>query len=93
MAKQKTNPMSGLFKKTEAEEQPAADQVDVSKETTRPIGVYLSKEDKVRLQEIASKEGFSRHAILQFAILHFLREYEAGRVELPTQTVRAIKKP
>jgi hypothetical protein len=66
---------------------------NAANETTRPIGVYLCREDKARLQAVANHEGLKRHALLQFAVLRFLREYEEGRIQLPTQTTRSITKP
>jgi hypothetical protein len=76
---------AGLFS---SEQQPKAEN-----KTERPIGVYLTTEDKARLQAIVESEGVNRHSLLQYAIKHFLHEYEAGKIQLPTRSTKTIQMP
>jgi hypothetical protein len=50
--------------------------------TNTPIGVYLRKEIRSAVDEIAEKEGVSRHAILAYAVTDFVRQYRAGKIKL-----------
>ena len=61
----------------------------MAKKQPYPQGVYLSWKDKARLEAIADELGVNNHAVMQYAILDFLKRYEAGEVKpkLITQPV------
>lgn len=46
-----------------------------------PISVYLSDEDKKRLEAIMEELGVARHALMQYAVLDFIGRYEAGEAK------------
>ena len=75
-----------IFKRTE----PAVQEEKTAKLTKKPLSVYLTLEEKARLEEIAQEIGQSKHAIMQFSIREFLRRYDAGEYEI--QTEKVIKK-
>jgi len=52
-------------------------------------GVYLSAQDKKRLESIADEMGVSVHALMQYAIIDFIGRYEAGEAKpkITTQPV------
>jgi len=51
-----------------------------------PISVYLSVEDKTRLEAIIKELGVTRHALMQYAILDFIGRYEAGEAKPKMET-------
>ena len=58
------------------------------KEKNTPRGVYLSSSVLGELQRIATKEtGGNLHAVMQYGIKFFIREYNAGKVKIK-KTVR-----
>jgi hypothetical protein len=63
------------------------------KEKPRPVGVYLSISEKNTIDNIAKEKGFASHAVLKYAVLYFLKEYQAGRIQLERENRPGIKKP
>jgi hypothetical protein len=46
-----------------------------------PIGVYLSRSNKARIDAIADELGVARHSLMQWAVLDFIKRYDAGEVK------------
>lgn len=65
------------------------------KDKNRPIGVYLSRDEREAIKAIVeSDDNFeSRHAFLQYAIRDFVARYKRGKVKLETETVTRLKPP
>jgi hypothetical protein len=61
------------------------------KEKITPVGVYLDKDMREAINRIVKKQGVKRHALLQYAILYFLNEYEKDPGILEFE--KRIKKP
>ena len=58
----------------------------------KPYGLYLNREMSADVDEIAAAEtGGNYHALLQFAVKYFIREYKAGRVKIKKETVTRLK--
>ena len=58
----------------------------------KAFGIYLNKELAAEVQDIAAKEtGGNSHALLQFALKYFIREYRAGRVKYKKRTVTKLE--
>jgi len=55
--------------------------------TNNPTSVYLSIEDKETLETIAAERGMSRHSLMQYAILYFLKRYQKNPKILKTKEV------
>ena len=51
----------------------------------RPVGIYLRRDVRTAIEEIADKEGLTRHAILSYAVSYFIRQYRAGKVKIEKQ--------
>lgn len=60
------------------------------KEKTNPVSVGLEQSDLDRLQRIAEELGQTRHAVMKYAIIDFIRRFEAG--ERPKTKTVTIKK-
>lgn len=58
----------------------------------RPIGLYLRRDERSEVEEIAKKEGLSRHAILSYGISYFLKQYRAGKVQIEKETTVTLKR-
>jgi hypothetical protein len=57
-----------------------------------PVGVALTAEELVDLQTIASNEGVSRHAVLQYAVRDFIMRYAKGeRPRIETRTITTLR--
>jgi hypothetical protein len=69
------------------------DQPDISgKQITKSFGVYLNKELAAEVIDIADKEtNGSPHALLQYAVKYFIRQYRAGKVKLKKKTVTKLE--
>jgi len=56
----------------------------------RSIGVGLTPEEQVKIEAIAAELGQNRHAVLKYAVLDFIKRWDAG--ERPeTKTVTILK--
>lgn len=82
MAKKQTvNPR--LFDKTEAPQQ----EEKKKKGKPKPYGIYLNIPMAADLEKIAAAETDGNfHALLQYAVKYFIREYKAGRVKIKKTT-------
>lgn len=49
---------------------------------TIPIGVGLKEHEVERLDTVAGETGFTRHALMRYAVRYFLKQYEDGNLEL-----------
>lgn len=88
MAKKvKPNPLTDIFAKTE---QGPGEELE-GKNT--PVGVYLTRAQRTRLNKIAGETGVTLHALLKFALARFLSDYDAGRIELKTDTKKTLRMP
>lgn len=76
--------LSGFFERTET--QPPAEAPDLAErpalDRTLPVGVGLKQSEIARLDAIGADLGVARNALLRWAVAYFLREYDAGRLEL-----------
>jgi hypothetical protein len=59
---------------------------------TRSVGVGLKQVEIDELDELASKLGFSRNAIMVWMIRHFLRKVREGEIEIPVVTKTEVKR-
>ncbi len=58
----------------------------------KPYGLYLNKEMSADIDQIAATEtNGNYHALLQFAVKYFIREYKAGRIKIKKETVTKLK--
>lgn len=62
------------------------------RQRNKPVSIYLSLDEKQTLETIADKLGVNRHALLKFAVMYFVKEYEAGNIKpkTTTQTVTTL---
>jgi beta-lactamase class A len=51
-----------------------------------PIGLYVTRAQNQKLTKIASENGVTLHSLLKFALARFLADYDAGKIELKTET-------
>ena len=71
---------------------PKGKKTEVTKKTDpeqdRPnvFSVYLKDHERDELFGIKEKLGVNSHAIMKYAILYFLQEYRAGKVEVEIET-------
>lgn len=87
MAKKPT--VKGLFKKP-TEAQPSQEESG-EKQKRRPIGVYLRQHSYDALMQIAENENVSTHGLIAYAVTYFIKQYQAGKVELePEQTKKRL---
>lgn len=86
-----TETESDLFADTTAREQPeptaAAQSADGERTLTAegytvPVGVGLKESEIAALDAISAETGFSRHALMRYAIRHFILEQWAGNITL-----------
>ena len=55
----------------------------LKKSKPRPYGVYLNKSMLIDLRKIADDESDGNfHAILQYGLKYFIKEYKAGKVKI-----------
>jgi len=47
-----------------------------AKEKITPVGVYLDHDTRAAVERLVKELGVKRHALLQYAVMYFLREYE-----------------
>jgi len=70
------------------------DQPDISGKPikSKSFGIYVNQELAAEIEDIAAKEtNGNHHAILQFAVKYFIKEYRAGRVKLKKKTVTKLE--
>lgn len=61
------------------------------RDTISPVGVTLSQDDLNRLDAIAEEIGFSRNALLTFAVRSFLKRWDEGeRPKTKTKTIEIL---
>jgi len=48
------------------------------KQQYKPVSVGLTAEELTRLMAIAAELGQPRHAVLKYAVIDFIKRYEAG---------------
>ncbi len=49
---------------------------------TIPIGVGLKENEVERLDAVSEETGFTRHALMRYAVRYFLKQYEDGNLQL-----------
>lgn len=63
------------------------DQGKAKREKPKPYGVYLNQSMRADLEKIAQDEsGGNFHAVLQYGLKYFIREYKAGKVKIKKTT-------
>lgn len=62
---------------------------------TRSVGVGLKDAEIDEFEHIAESLGFSRNAIMAWALRHFLAEFKAGQILVPIEeeVTRTLGKP
>ena len=63
------------------------------KRTSKVDGVYLSDEERARVDAVKRKWSTSRGQVLKFAVLYFLKHFEAGDVDVEFEQVKRPKLP
>jgi hypothetical protein len=76
MAKKPT--VKGLFQKTTDEAAPRGKR--------RPIGLYLRQPTQDAIEQIAEAEGLNMHSLLAYAVTYFVKQYQAGKVKIETES-------
>ena len=51
------------------------DEPQEEKKKNYPVSIYLTEDEKVVMEELAKENGISRHALLQYAVLDFVKRY------------------
>ena len=59
----------------------------------RPLSIYFSEDQKVRIQDVADHAGIKRHALLKYAVLYFIQEYKKNPQILIKEKRQMIKFP
>ena len=62
-----------------------------AKEKITPVGVYLDQDTRAAVDRLVKGLGVKRHALLQYAIMYFLREYEKDPGILEFEQKKTIK--
>ena len=63
------------------------DQGTAKRQKPKPYGVYLNQAMRADLEKIAAQESDGNfHALLQYGLKYFIREYKAGRVKIKKAT-------
>ena len=61
-------------------------------EKPRPHGVYLTKVMRADLEKIADNEtGGNLHAVLQYGLKYFIKQYKAGKIKIEKETQTKLK--
>jgi len=84
MAKRQAN-LSGIFSKTEGDPEVKSGEVKAEGRTV-PVGVGLKESEVAMLDEIAGELGIARNALMRWGLRYFLKQYNAGNVDLETTT-------
>lgn len=63
------------------------------KEKKTPVSVYLDKDARAELDRLAKSLGVSRHSLLQFGVLYFLKAYKENPDILQTKKTAELIKP
>jgi hypothetical protein len=50
-----------------------------------PKSVRLSADDLTRVEAAAERLGLTTHALMHYAIMYFLKDYEAGKIPIETK--------
>ena len=45
------------------------------KKKNYPVSIYLTEDEKEIIEQLAEENGISRHALLQYAVLDFVKRY------------------
>ncbi len=51
------------------------DEPQEEKKKNYPVSIYLTEEEKAVIKQLAKENGISRHALLQYAVLDFVKRY------------------
>jgi len=59
------------------------------------VGVGLKESEVAEFDRLAGMLGFTRNAIMAWALRHFLREHKAGRITVPVreEVTRTLGEP
>ncbi len=74
-------------KKTEPEKPTKAEEIAPEDDIIKPTSFGLKLSERMRFDEIAGELGVARNALGRFAIRKFIKDYEAGEVEIKTAKV------
>ncbi|MBN1285773.1 MAG: hypothetical protein JXB47_10270 [Anaerolineae bacterium] len=84
-----------FFSRTEPEAgaalEPGTEDKTKDKSVSRGIAMRQSEWDA--LAAIAEANGISRNALIRYALVHFVAEYEAGGAKIEFEDVRQLKLP
>ena len=65
----------------------------MAKKPPQARGVYLSRKDKARINAIAEELGVTVHSLMQWAVLDFMKRYDAGEVKPRMETQMVLIPP
>ena len=72
------------------DEMPKGNKTEATKKTDPDLpnvfSIYLKDHERDALLKVVEELGVSRHAVLKYAVLFFLKEYRAGKVQVETET-------
>jgi|APSaa5957512622_1039677.scaffolds.fasta_scaffold64253_3 hypothetical protein len=77
---------SDIFGKTEE-----APKETLKKDLIKPTSFGLLQSERIELERIAKKNDLARNAMGRWAIQYFIKQYNAGKVKLQTETVKIEK--
>lgn len=59
-----------------------------AKEPTVRTGIGLPESTMNYIEQLAAELNVSRHSVLKFAIYHFVKEHQAGRIDMGKRVVK-----
>jgi hypothetical protein len=77
---------AGLFRKTEPDP-----NIEVKLKQPNPVSVKLTADELARLDAIADELRIKRHALMRYAILYFLSQYDSGAIPFEQETKKTLK--
>ena len=65
--------------------------IKVNSTKAKPYGVYLGIDERAAMEKIMKETGENQHALLQFAVKYFIKQYRAGKIKAQkTTTVKLM---
>ena len=78
--------LGGIFEATEE-----APKEEYKKDIIKPTSFGLLESERDELQRIAEENDLARNAMGRWAIQYFIKQYNAGKIKLKTETVKVEK--
>ena len=61
-----------------------------SQDKIEPRGVGLKASEWVEIEKIAAEIGITPHAVVQYGIRYFLKEYRAGKIKTQAKKIHTL---